>query len=140
MPGFDTNSVISYSTLHNLGLGLGSLNAPLQGSMGSTSSPYNAFPNGGGHIPPSPPSLGNVHQHSIGSNVNYSSFGADSQGIPSYSMPVHSIPFSLLNAFGNNAFSLAVISTGGNPGYRQQNPMQGIILAYGENLGIPSSQ
>jgi hypothetical protein len=86
MPGFDTNSVLSYSTLQNLGLGAGSSNAPLQGSMGGTSTPYNAFPYGGGHIPPSSPSLGSAHQHSAGPNINYSSFGAGSQGIPSYSM------------------------------------------------------
>jgi hypothetical protein len=63
MPGFDTNSVLSYSTLQTLGLGAGSSNAPLQGSMGGTSAPYNAFPYGGGHIPPSSPSLGGAHQH-----------------------------------------------------------------------------
>jgi hypothetical protein len=58
MPGFDTNFVLSYSTLQTMGLGAGSSNAPLQGSMGGTSSPYNAFPYGGVHIPLSSPSLG----------------------------------------------------------------------------------
>jgi hypothetical protein len=140
MPGFDTNSVLSYSTLQTLGLGVGSSNAPLQGSMGGTSAPYNAFPYGGGHIPPSSPSLGGAHQHSVGLNVNYSSFGEGSQGLPSYSMLVGSTPFSLFNAFGNNTFSSAVVSAGGNPGYGQQNPMQGTIPAQGENSGIPSSQ
>jgi hypothetical protein len=41
MPGFDTNFVLSYSTLQTMGLGVGSSNAPLQGSMGGTSTPYN---------------------------------------------------------------------------------------------------
>jgi hypothetical protein len=66
MPGFGTSTVLSYSTLQTLGLGVGSSNAPLQGSMGGTSSPYNSFPYRGGHIPPSSPSLGGAHQHSPG--------------------------------------------------------------------------
>jgi hypothetical protein len=131
MPGFDTNSVLSYSTLQTLGLGVGSSNSPLQGSMGGTSSPYNAFPYGGGHIPPSSPSLSGAHQHSTGPNINYSSSGAGSQGLPSYSMLVGSTPFSLFDAFGNNAFSSASISAGGNPGFGSQNPVQGTIPAQG---------
>jgi hypothetical protein len=123
MPSFDTNYVLSYSTLHTLGLGVGSLNSPLQGSMGGTSAPYNAFPYGGGHTPPSFPSLDGAHQHSAKPNVNYSSFGEDSQGLPSYNMPIGSTPFSLFKEFGNNAFSSVAILTGGNPGYGQQNPM-----------------
>jgi hypothetical protein len=95
MPGFGMSTVLSYSTLQTLGLGAGSSNAPLQGSMGGTSSPYNAFPYRGGHIPPSSPSLDGAHQHSTGLNINYSSFGAGSQGLPSYSMPVGLTPFSL---------------------------------------------
>jgi hypothetical protein len=80
MPGFDTNSVLSYSTLQTLGLGAGSSNAPLQGSMGGTSTPYNAFPYGGGHIPPSSPSLGGAPQQPAWPNMNYNLFGAGSQG------------------------------------------------------------
>jgi hypothetical protein len=140
MPGFDTNSVLSYSILQTLGLGEGLSNTPLQGSMGGTSSPYNAFNYGGGHIPPLSPSLDGAHQHSIGMNVNYSSFGAGSQGIPSYNMLVGSKPFSLFNTFGNNTFSSVIFLVMGNLGYGQQNPMQGTIPAQGENLGIPSSQ
>jgi hypothetical protein len=108
--------------------------------MGCTSSPYNAFPYKGGHIPTLSPSLGGTHQHSVEPNVNYSSFGEGSQGIPTYNMPVGSKPFSLLDMFGNNAFSSTAISAEDNPGYGQQNPMQGIIPAQGANLGIPSSQ
>jgi hypothetical protein len=70
MPNFDTNSVLTYSTLQTLGLGAGSSNAPLQGSMGGTSSPYNAFPYGGGHIPPSSPSLGGASQQPAWPNMN----------------------------------------------------------------------
>jgi hypothetical protein len=140
IPGFDMNSVLSYSTLQTLGLGAWSSNAPLQESMGGTSAPYDAFPYGGGHIPPSSPLLGSAHQHSAGPNVNYSSFGGGSQGIPSYIMPIGSTPFSLINVFGNNAFSSATISTKGNPDYGQQNLVQGTIPTQGKNSGIPSSQ
>jgi hypothetical protein len=73
-------------------------------------------------------------------NINYSSFGEGSQGIPNYRMSIGSTPFSLFGCFGNNAFSSVAISAGGNPSYGQQNPMQGIIPAQGGNLGIPSSQ
>jgi hypothetical protein len=72
-------------------------------------------------------------------NVNYSSFGEGSQGIPTYSMSVGLKSFSLFSVFGNNTFSSAVISDRGNPSYGQQNPMQGTIAAQGTNLGIPSS-
>jgi hypothetical protein len=108
--------------------------------MGGTLAPYNDFPYGGGHIPPSFPLLGGAHEHSARPNVNYSLFGVGIQGIPSYSMMVGSTPFSLFDAFGNNAFLSSVVSTGGNPGYGQQNPMQGTIPAQGSNSGIPSSQ
>jgi hypothetical protein len=140
MHGFSMSIVLSYSTLQTLGLEVGRSNAPLQGSMGGTSTPYNAFPYGGGHIPPSSPLLDGAHQHSTGPNVNYSSFGVGSQGLPSYSILVGLTPFSLFDAFGNNSFSLVVISAAGNPDYGQQNLVQGTIPTQGENLGIPSSQ
>jgi hypothetical protein len=133
MPGFDTNSVLSYSTLQTMGLGAGSSNAPLQGSMGGTSAPYNAFPYGGGHIPPSSPSLGGASQQPVWPNMNYNLFGAGSQGPSSNTTQVGSLSFSLFDAFGNNTFSSAVISVGGNPGFGQQNPVQGTIPAQGEN-------
>jgi hypothetical protein len=76
--GFNTNFFLSYSTLQTLGLGAGSLNAPLQGSMGGTSAPYNSIPYKGVHMTPSSPSLGGAHQNSVGQNVNYSSFGSGS--------------------------------------------------------------
>jgi hypothetical protein len=61
MPGFDTNYVLSYSTLQTLGLGAQNSNAPFQGSMGGTSSLYNYFPYGRGHIPPLSPLLDSSH-------------------------------------------------------------------------------
>jgi len=91
--------------------------------MGGISAPCNAFPEGGGHIPPLSPSLGDAHQHSTEPNINYSSFGAGIQGLPSYSMSVGSTPFSLFDAFGNNAFSSAAFLTGGNPSYEKPIPM-----------------
>ena len=52
MPSSGTSHVLSYYTLQTLGLGVGSSSAPLQGHMGGTPIPFNAFPYGGGHIPP----------------------------------------------------------------------------------------
>jgi hypothetical protein len=62
MPSSGTSLVLSYSTLQTLGLGARSSNTPLQGPMGGTSTPFNTFPYGGGHIPPSSPSLSSTHQ------------------------------------------------------------------------------
>jgi hypothetical protein len=62
MPSSGTSFVLSYSTSQTSSLGVGSSNAPMQGHMGGTPSPFNAFPYGGGHIPPSSPSLGGTHQ------------------------------------------------------------------------------
>jgi hypothetical protein len=104
-------------------MGEGSFNTPLQGSLGDNYTPYNAFPYGGGHIPPSSPSLDDAHQHSAGTNTNYISFGAGNQGLPSYNMIVGSTPFSLFDTFGNNTFSSTTVLTKGNPGYGKQNPM-----------------
>jgi hypothetical protein len=95
--------------------------------MGGTSYPYNYFPYGGGHIPPLSPLLGGAHQHSVGMNVNSSSFGAGSQGLPFYIMSVGSTPFSFFGMFGNNEFSSVVISVMGNPSHGQQHPVQSTI-------------
>jgi hypothetical protein len=86
MPSSGTSPVLSYSTLQTLGMGVGSSNAPLQGPMGGTLAPFNAFPYGGGHIPPSSPSLDGAHQQSAWSNTDHSSFEAGSQGPPSHNM------------------------------------------------------
>jgi hypothetical protein len=127
MPSSGTSPVLSYSTSKTLGLGAGISNAPLQGHMGGTSTPFNAFPYGGGHIPPSSPSLGGTHQPSTRPPAHHSLFGAGSQGPPSHNMLVGSTPFSLFGAFGNNAFSSATFPTWGNPSFRQPIPMQGTI-------------
>jgi hypothetical protein len=137
MPSSGTSPVLSYSTLQTLGLGAGSSSAPLQGHMGGTPVPFNAFPYGGGHIPPSSPSLGGSHQQSVGQPTHNSLFGAGSQGPPSHSMPVGSTPFSWNETFGNNTFSSAAFPTGGNPIFGQSTPVQGTIPAQGENLAGP---
>jgi hypothetical protein len=140
MPGFDTNSVLTYSTLQTLGVGAGSLNTPLQGSMGGTSTPYSTIPYGGGHIPPSSLSLGGAPQQPIGPNMNYNLFRAGSIAPSSYTTLVVSMSFSLFGAFGNNVFSSAVVSAGGNPGFGQWNPVQRTIPTQGENTRVFSSQ
>jgi hypothetical protein len=134
-----TSPVLSYSTLQTLGLGAHSSNAPLQGHMGRTPTPFNAFPYGGGHIPPSSPSLGGSHQQSAGQPTHHSLFGAGSQGPPSHNMPIGLTPFSLFSAFGKNAFSSATFLTGGNPGFRQTIPMQGTIPTQGAHPGASST-
>jgi hypothetical protein len=115
MPDFDTNFVLTYSTLQTMGLGVGSSNDPLQGSMGGTSASYNAIPYGGGHIPPSSPSLDGAFQPPVEPNTNYNLFGVGSLGPSSYTTPVGSMSFSLFDAFGNNTFSSAVHLGRGKP-------------------------
>jgi hypothetical protein len=58
MPDFDTNSVLTYSTLQTMGLGVRELERSHARVNGGTTVPFNAIPYGGGHIPPSSPSLG----------------------------------------------------------------------------------
>jgi hypothetical protein len=115
MPGFDSNSVLTYSTLQTMGLGAGSSNAPLQGSVMGTTAPFNAIPYGGGHIPPPSPSLGGMFQQSIGPNANYSFFSGGSLGPSSYMMLVGSMSFSLFGAFGNNIFLRLLSRLGETP-------------------------
>jgi hypothetical protein len=134
------NFVLTYSTLQTMGLGAGSSNAPLQGSIGGTSTSYNVIPYGGGHIPPLSPSLSGAFQPPIGVSANYNLFGAGSLGPSSYTMSVGSMSFSLFSAFGNNSFSSAVVSAGGNPGFGQQNPVQGTIPTQGASTRVFSSQ
>jgi hypothetical protein len=105
--------------------------------MGGISAPFISFPYGGGHIPPSSPSLDGVPQHSVGPNINL--FGAGSQALPPYNMLVGSTRFSLFGAFRNNAFSSATISSVGNPNYGKPHLVQGTIPTQGAHLGIPSS-
>jgi hypothetical protein len=137
MPSSGTSPVLSYSTLQNLGLGAGSSSAPLQGHMGGTPAPFNAFPYGGGHIPPSSPSPGGSHQPSAGKPTHNSLFGAGSQGPPLHSMSVGLTLFYLNKTFGNNTFSSVAFPTGGNPIFGQSTPVQGTIPAHGANLAGP---
>jgi hypothetical protein len=141
MPSSGTSHVLSYSTLQTLGLGAGSSNAPLQGHMGGTHVPFNAFPYAGGHISPSSPSLGGSHQQSTRKPTHNSLFGVGSQGPPSHSMSVGSIPFSWNEMFDNNAFSSTAFPNGGNPIFGQSTLGQGTILAQGQpkfKQGSPS--
>jgi hypothetical protein len=79
MPSSGTSPVLSYSTLQTLGLGARSSSAPLQGHIGGTPIPFNAFPYAGGHIPPSSPSLDGSHQQSTEQPTHNSLFGV--QGV-----------------------------------------------------------
>jgi hypothetical protein len=71
MPSFDSKSVLTYSTLHTMGLGAGNSNSPLQGSVPSATSSFNAITYGGGHIPPPYPSISGMFQQSIRPNARY---------------------------------------------------------------------
>jgi hypothetical protein len=115
MPSSGTSPALTYSTLQTLGLGAGSSNAPLQGQLGGTPVPFNAFPYTGGHIPPSSPSLGGPHQQSVGQPIHTSLFGAGSQGTPAHSMPVGLTPFVWNGTFGNNTFSSTAFPSGEIP-------------------------
>ena len=125
-----------------MGLGAGSSNAPLQGQLGGTPIPFNAFPYKGGHIPPSSPSLGGSHQQSTEQPAHTSLFGAESQGTPVHSMPVGLTLFSWNETFGNNTFLSTAFLSGGNPIFGQSTPAQVAHIAGPWNLGqgsIPSS-
>jgi hypothetical protein len=78
MPGSGTSLVLSYSTSQTSSLGVGSSNTPLQVYMGGTPAPFNTFPYGGGHIPPSSPFLGGTHQQSVGGPAHHSLLGVGS--------------------------------------------------------------
>jgi hypothetical protein len=115
MPSLGTSPALTHSTLQTLGLGVGSSNAPLQGQLGGSSIPFNAFPYAGGHISPSSPSLGGLHQQSTGQPAHTSSFGAGSQGTPAHTMSVGSSLFIWNETFGNNTFSSTAFPSGGTP-------------------------
>jgi hypothetical protein len=127
MLDFDTNSFLTYYTLQTMVLEAGSSNTPLQGSTTGTTIPFNAIPYGGGHILPMIPLLDGDFQQLIEPNLNYIFFGGGSLGPSSYTMSVGSMSFSLFGEFGNNSFSSAAFSTGGNPIFDQQNLVQGTI-------------
>jgi hypothetical protein len=119
MPSLGTSLVLTYSTLQTLGLGAGSYSAPLQGHLGGTPIPFNAFSYTGGHVPPLSPSLDGSHSQSAGQPAHNSLFGAGSQGPTLHNMPVGSTLFSWNGTFGNNTFSYTSFPTGGNPIFGQ---------------------
>jgi hypothetical protein len=80
MSGFDSSSFLTYSTLQTIVLGAGISNAPLQGSVMGTTTPFNVIPYSGGHIPPPSPSLGGTLQQPIGPNAKSSLFSGVSHG------------------------------------------------------------
>jgi hypothetical protein len=67
------------------------------------------------------PSLGGAFQQPVGPSMNYILFGAGNIGPSFYTTLVGSILFSLFGVFGNNSFSLIVVSAEGNPGFGQHN-------------------
>jgi hypothetical protein len=136
----DGSFIFTYYSLQTMGLGAGSSNSPFQGSMGGTSTPYNAFPYDKSHIPPSSPSLGGSPQQPVEPNMNYSLLRAGSLGPYSYTTLVGSMSFSLFDAFGNNSFSSTTIPARGKLGFGPQNPVQGTIPTHGENTRVFSSQ
>jgi hypothetical protein len=137
MPSSGTSPALTHSTLQTLGLGVGSSNAPLQGQLGGIPVPFNAFPYAGGHISPSSPSLGGLHQQSAGQPAHTSFFGAGSQGTPAQTLSVGSSPFVWNETFGNNTFASTTFPSGGNPIFGQSTPVQGIIPASGAHIPGP---
>jgi hypothetical protein len=137
MPSSATSPALAYSTLQTLGLGAGSSNTPLQGQLGGIPVPFNAFPYTEGHISPSSPSLGGLHQQSAGQPAHTSSFGVESQGTPAQTQPVGSSPFVWNGTFGNNTFASTAFPSGGTPIFGQSTPAQGTITALGAHIPGP---
>jgi hypothetical protein len=137
MPSSGTSPALTSSTLQTLGLGEGSSNAPLQGQLGGIPVPFNAFPYAGGHISPSSPSLGGLHQQFVGKPAHTSSFGAGSQGTPAQTLSVGSSPFVWNGTFGNNTFASTTFPSGGTPIFGQSTPAQGTIPALGAHIPGP---
>jgi hypothetical protein len=81
---FDTNSVLTYSTLQIMGLIVGSSKYLFARDHGGTLASYNIIPYGGGHIPPPSPSLNGAFQQLIKPNTNYNLFGVGILGLYSY--------------------------------------------------------
>jgi hypothetical protein len=106
-------------------------------NLGAFLSPLTAFPYAGGHIPPSSPSLGGLHQQPAGQPAHTSLFGVGSQGTPAHTMPVGSSPFVWNETFGNNTFASTTFPSGGTPIFGQSTPAQGTILAPGAHIARP---
>jgi hypothetical protein len=80
MSGFDSSSVLTYSTLKTIGLGTRISNATLQGFVAGTTSSFNDIPYGGGHIPSLSPSLRGTFHQLIRLNTNSIFFSGGSHG------------------------------------------------------------
>ena len=137
IPSSGTSPSLTHSTLHTLGLGVGSSNTPLQGQLGGIPVPFNAFPYARGHISPSSPSLGGLHQQSAGQPAHMSSFRAGIQGTPVQTLPVGSSPFVWNETFGNNTFTSTAFPSGGTPIFGQSTLAQGTIPASGAHIAGP---
>jgi hypothetical protein len=111
-----------------MGLGASSSNTLVQGSTRGVYFPFNVIPYNGVHIKP------------IGSNANYRLLGSGNLGPSSYTTSVGSMSFSLFDVFGNNAFSLVVVSVGGNPSFWKQNMVQGTVPSQGVTTRVFSTQ
>jgi hypothetical protein len=137
MPSSGTSPALTYSTLQTLGLGAGSSNAPLQGQLGGIPVPFNAFPYTRGHSSPLSPSLGGLHQQSVGQPTHTSSFGVEGQGTPAQTLLVGSSPFIWNETFGNNTFASTSFPSGGTPIFGQSTPVQGTIPVPGAHIPGP---
>jgi hypothetical protein len=98
---------------------------------GSSSIPYQVIPWGGGHIPPSFPSIGSGDFPSSGPNP----FRGWGVSMGATSMPSTSTLFTLYGGFMSNPFTTSVVSVGGNPFQAQWNPMQGSFPSQGMSSG-----
>jgi hypothetical protein len=137
MPSSITSPALTHSTLQTLGLGVGSSNAPLQGQLGGIPIPFNYFPYAGGHISPSFPSLGGLHQQSAGQPAHTSSFGAGSQETPAQTLSVGSSLFVWNETFGKNTFASTAFPSGGTPIFGQSTPVKGTIPMLGAHIAGP---
>jgi hypothetical protein len=137
MPSSGTVPALTSSISQTLGLGAGSSNASLQGQPGGTHALFNAFPYAGGHLTPSSPSLGSLHQQIAGQPAHTSLLGAGSQGQPSLTRPIGPSSFSWNGAGGTNTFPSNAFPSGGTPIFGQPHQAQGTIPTLGENIPRP---
>jgi hypothetical protein len=97
--------------------------------------PYQDFPWGGGHIPPSFPSIGSGSFPSSGPNPFMGWGGPMGSGFQSMWHVIYFNPFTLYGGFRSNPFTTSAVSVGGNPFQGQWNPMQGSFSSKGCHQG-----
>jgi hypothetical protein len=102
---------------------------------GGILAPYQVFPWGGGHIPPSSPFVGSGDFPSSIPNPTWGWGTSMGSGSQSASMSSTSTLFTLYGGFGSNPFTSSVVSAGGNPFQGQFVPMQGHFSLQGTSLG-----